>query len=503
MMKILYDKHIEEYYILPFKDMVTDLRSVKKHVYEPGDVILVKSYGDTDQHIWKHFLKIIKYMDIPTFFINIETSNTTLEDDLNKLCEEIIPRDGKIKVSLTHGAPVVSQPYINNFDIPDTICPYPFVNVDIRNNGNITPCCVHIDNENKFNCNASKDSISNYLDSDGLKDLKDDFLNGNRPIGCQPCWTFEDQNVPSMRTKASTVMQDKVFEINYHSTSKDVFALDLKLGTTCNLKCRICGPNLSSSWYQEIKHNFPETDKLPLIKKMDWLIDNSNDFWKEITSHLHNIGYISMQGGEPFLDRKHYVLLEYLIKNNQTSTYIHYNTNGSIYPSELIEILNKFDRVGISFSIDNIAQKFDYERFGSNWDIVSTNLKKFSNLNRSKFTFDLHPTISVLNILDADDIKTLADELDFGIYFNRLDTPDYFNVLNIPAGKRNFVINRLNQSKHKIVTDLTTMLSSEVVYNLNQEFWLEINRIDKVRKENFVTTYPEMSALMRSDDRNL
>jgi hypothetical protein len=38
-----------------------------------------------------------------------------------------------------------------------------------------------------------------------------------------------------MRTKASTVMQDKVFEINYHSTSKDVFALDLKLGTTCNL----------------------------------------------------------------------------------------------------------------------------------------------------------------------------------------------------------------------------------------------------------------------------
>ena len=109
----------------------------------------------------------------------------------------------------------------------------------------------------------------------------------------------------------------------------------------------------------------------------------------------------------------------------------------------------------------------------------------------------------MLNILDADDIKTLADELDFGIYFNRLDTPDYFNVLNIPAGKRNFVINRLNQSKHKIVTDLTAMISTEVVYNLNQEFWLEINRIDKVRKENFATTYPEMSALMRSDDRNL
>ena len=75
--------------------------------------------------------------------------------------------------------------------------------------------------------------------------------------------------------------------------------------------------------------------------------------------------------------------------------------------------------------------------------------------------------------------------------------------MNIPAGKRNFVINRLNQSKHKIVTDLTAMISTEVVYNLNQEFWLEINRIDKVRKENFVTTYPEMSALMRSDDRNL
>ena len=201
------------------------------------------------------------------------------------------------------------------------------------------------------------------------------------------------------------------------------------------------------------------------------------------------------------LDRKHHKLLEYLLAEGKFDTFIHYNTNGTIFPDNLIEkLLSNFNHVGISFSIDNISDKFNYERFGNkNWDVTYNILKKFSQLDRDKFKLDLYPTFSVFNILDIENIKNLADELDFGIHFGFVEFPNYFSVMNIPLAGRQYIINKLKKSKHDIVAQIANNLDSNIYYNVSKEFWNEINRIDKVRGQCFADTYPIMNKIMRID----
>ena len=78
--------------------MFYDLKAIKRNVYQPGTQILVKSFGKTDQHIWKHFFKIIKILDIPAFFIQVQTNNSELKSLLYSLIEKVIPWEKKINV---------------------------------------------------------------------------------------------------------------------------------------------------------------------------------------------------------------------------------------------------------------------------------------------------------------------------------------------------------------------------------------------------------------------
>lgn len=502
-METLFNRDINEYYNLPWERMFYDLKAIKRNVYQPGTQVLVKSFGKTDQHIWKHFFKIIKILDIPAFFIQVQTNNSELKSLLDSLIEKVIPGEEKINVIFKQQESINTEPHVNNFNIPDTICLMPFVNLELGR-PKFRACCQikkNLADENGNNFSVYDHNFTEVFNSQSLKNLRTAFLNGEKLVECSRCWEPEQYGRASMRTSLKHHADFGVQELttNYHSPDTKLTALDIKLTTLCNLKCRICDSSKSSAWYQEIKHNF--SDKLPKIKSTDWLDNNDSIFWQSLKNNLSDIQYITFSGGEPLLDRKHHKLLEYLLAEGKSDTFIHYNTNGTIFPDNLIEkLLSNFNHVGISFSIDNISDKFNYERFGNkNWDVTYNILKKFSQLDRDKFKLDLYPTFSVFNILDIENIKNLADELDFGIHFGFVEFPNYFSVMNIPLAGRQYIINKLKKSKHDIVAQIANNLDSNIYYNVSKEFWNEINRIDKVRGQCFADTYPIMNKIMRID----
>jgi organic radical activating enzyme len=82
----------------------------------------------------------------------------------------------------------------------------------------------------------------------------------------------------------------------------------------------------------------------------------SAEFWTDLDQHLDNIRYIEFTGGEPFMIREHFQLLQKLVDTGRAAQVeIHYNTNGTQYPEEGEEIWKHFKNVEIALSIDDVA----------------------------------------------------------------------------------------------------------------------------------------------------
>ena len=111
---IIYNKDITDYYVQPFADMYNDLSAIKKDEYTI-ERIVVTAYGTTDEGIWKHFLNIVKTIDIPIFFITVKTNCTYTKQLVEKLCGQIIPYENTIKVTID-STNLKQTPINNKFD---------------------------------------------------------------------------------------------------------------------------------------------------------------------------------------------------------------------------------------------------------------------------------------------------------------------------------------------------------------------------------------------------
>ena len=124
-------------------------------------------------------------------------------------------------------------------------------------------------------------------------------------------------------------------------------------------------------------------------------------FWNNLRELLPNIKYFEFTGGEPFMIQEHFDLLQYAVDQGYAKNIdIHYNTNGTQWP-DAHELWSHFKRVDIAFSIDNVEDRFEYERYGANWNEVTTNITKFHQLRDqypNKITTQVCMTINIQNV---------------------------------------------------------------------------------------------------------
>ena len=488
---IIYNKDITDYYVQPFADMYYDLSAIKKDEYT-NERIVVTAYGTTDEGIWKHFLNIVKTIDIPIFFITVKTNCTKTKQLVEKLCGQIIPYENTIKVTID-STNFKQTPINNKFDYSEHMCLNPFMNLEIDVDGSITSCCV-IDKGSKelpTLPNIKSTTLKHALNSEYIKKIKEDFLQGKKPGYCDTCWKNEDVGITSKRQSDQYYFKDLLYTTEYKQKS-NLVALDMKLGFACNLKCRICGHSNSSAWYAEDK----KFETVPALEEIDYGFTLNRNFWIDQIDNLENVKYLTFAGGEPFLDKTHIHLLKKLVDTGRTDIFIHYNTNGTQYNKDIIQALDNFDKVGISFSIDNVGEKFDYERNGSNWYVVADNIQKYSKLDKKRYVLDVFPTVSVFNILDLDSVLDICTQYDFGYELNFVQTCNHFSLYNIPFDKRDKVIEHLSKSKYEIVKAIIAKLQENIYYNLQEKFWTEIDIIDIRRNQNFRQTYPLIANIM-------
>jgi MoaA/NifB/PqqE/SkfB family radical SAM enzyme len=334
-------------------------------------------------------------------------------------------------------------------------CVLPWVSLETSPIGTVRPCCLAEEeivdiHGNKFDLGHCAE-LADVQDSNYMRDLRQQFLNQQQPKTCKKCWTEEDAGRTSKRMHTLDRLKHLIPDSEWSKDSKPLMFLDLKLGNICNLKCRICGSWSSSTFAVEEVEFAPIAEKkrghhYQMLKQGAWA-RNNKDFWNEINSMSDQIRYLEFTGGEPFMIKEHFHFLERIVDMGIAGQVeIHYNTNGTQFPEGAEDIWQHFKLVEIAFSIDDVGNRFEYQRANANWDQVEYNIARFMSMRdrHSNLQLQVCITVNVFNVMYLEDVANWADKQGFDfIYWNMLHQAQYHSIGSLPDSAKQLVKQRL------------------------------------------------------------
>jgi len=370
-----------------------------------------------------------------------------------------------------------------------SFCVAPWKNFCIEPDGFVRPCCYFSHDRNLMPYIENK-TIGEIYNSQYFKDLRNQFLKGEKPDTCKRCWDIEQSGSESHRIKHNNIEK---FDINeFTETAEYPTRFDLKLSNICNLKCRNCN-GYSSSLIEKEEKKFTKERRNYLLSNK--ILGTRNE--KEFIDYINNITFIELTGGEPFVSPENRNLIFKLAELDVAKNiHLAITTNGTTFDRKIIENLNQFKKVDIAFSLDDIYERAEYARHGHSFDSIVENLKTaISELDSNKIKLRVHNTVGLMNIYYLTEfiefMETEFPEISYG--FSPLDTPAILNVKNLSPRIKSEIFVKLYNQSHKLKEIIKYMLSEDSLYcyeSMNA-FLSKMRILDLKRKESFEDTYPE------------
>ena len=453
-----------------------------------------------------------------------------------------------------------------------TWCPLPWVSQELTNNGNLRVCAPSksskskgvLKNEKGEIYNVTKDDLEEAGNSLTLKKMRLQILKGEYPEQCVRCHKEEASGISSRRMFEVVNCKDFIsFEKAAQTTSPEgevdrskypIVHYELRLGNHCNLKCRMCGPTDSDSWYSDtVKvwgvNIFKDSHgQVELIKKdrdlyetknkdYDWI--NSNHFWNQIQKNIPNIKFLHITGGEPLLIKKHYEFLSMIVKKGYAKNItIDYNSNLTFLPDKALELWSYFKKIQIAVSIDGYGKVNDYIRYPSQFKKIEKNLEKLDQSSNNNYSLQIAGTVQVYNIFYLTDFIEWKLKKHFHhvnsinkgysiLNLHPLFNPSFLNVKILPKKSKdqikekflNFLISLKDitakegysqKDSLKIQNLAKKMLHSYLNY-MYAEDWSHIipkfikytKSLDQIRKQKMELALPELYDSLKSSKIDL
>lgn len=396
-----------------------------------------------------------------------------------------------------------------------TICALPWTHLNIDPNGDVYPCCLTTFHGQKLG-NLNLDSVENIWNSDSMKSLRLEMMQGKKPKICSICFDRESATGQSVRIYNNREFKDVVRSIP-EITSSDGSVKEMKLkywdfrfSNICNFKCRSCVPNLSSSWIPDArKLGLQEIDtKIFEIKHI-----NNSSVYKFIDENIDHVEKIYFAGGEPLLMDEHWYVINRLIEKKKFNVKLYYSTNLSNleYKNQKITDLWKLwpqGKIEICPSIDEIDDRAELIRSGTDWSKVEKNLISVSQIKNIFIKPSI--TVSVFNVSRITEIidrllklNVITNKSNFHI--NLLQTPIYYHVSLLSRDHKQSLIKHLESYIGNYETDITyhfSYLINELNKKTNDsdlEKFREITKkLDEIRNEDTAAIIPEISYLLNT-----
>jgi MoaA/NifB/PqqE/SkfB family radical SAM enzyme len=386
-------------------------------------------------------------------------------------------------------------------------CIAPFTQITFGPTGGYSPCP-------EIGGRPWQDKTANVIkmwNSEEFNELRTSFLNNEKNTICTRCWNQEDSGSPSLRKRLLTNSPNKKFkkgelipflESGYTEGPSQI---NIMVGNICNLRCRICRTGSSFTFgtegkYYKKKYNVNNIYE-PKRKKSTKLSEENID---QIFNIGKNLERIEFYGGEPLLDVPTLSLLERLIESGQSKRItLFYNTNCVVAPTEQhYRLWNQFKSLEFNFSIDDIGERFTYNRHPGKWEEAVANINAIRTHNwkiSTKFTAIC--TIGNLNIFYLPELLDAVEELELPYFLNTVFGPEYYDITFLPTTIKKKIVEKLKTYKDITkIQFLINMLASPENLDHWEDFKFWTRAKDEYRKENFAQTYPEFYNVCKEAD---
>jgi MoaA/NifB/PqqE/SkfB family radical SAM enzyme len=386
-----------------------------------------------------------------------------------------------------------------------TYCSLPWIHLATHPDGGATLCCVS-DHRNAASrarnfeplqyLDVNNNTIDSIMNSDYYKQTRSEMLNNKIPHACQRCYTEESNGVRSKRVEenerlgftedmARAITQDDgTIPVNFKF-------VELRLGNLCNLKCRTCNPMSSTNWiqpYQKLQ------EELKFVTHYDRKINSSwtesDEFWDDLFKHSEDLQLIYVNGGEPTLVEKHWKYLEELIKrglNKQITLW--YNINMTNLPDKLIELWKEFKRVQVTCSIDDLGERNDYIRAGSEWNTVISNLDKIQSYPWIEAS--ICQTVGWMNVYYVNDFIKYMRSRNLHVHLNYVYDPEFLSIKALPTQMKQIVLDRCTDLNEWEFNSLRSQFIDQYDPTLYQRGVEYNNWLDNNNRTSFANVFPE------------
>lgn len=396
-----------------------------------------------------------------------------------------------------------------------TFCILPWLHSAIEADGRAFPCCLST--REKAIGHLHQNSLGEIYNSPAYKTLRKDMLEGKKVASCTHCYDIEKCGGTSLRQDSNRDFQNEI-EKRIAQTAPDgglpelnITSLDLRFSNACNFKCRTCGPNSSSSWYEDFNQLTPSEKFTKILRPTK----TKEEFWSMMDPMLPTLKKIYFAGGEPLLEPDHYLMLDKLLALKNTDLTLHYNTNFSAIKlgnKITFDYWKQFSDVSLFLSYDGFGKKGEYIRSGMDWKKIQENHRQMQSHSHVKYY--ITPTVSVLNAFHLPEFfshlieeELITDGSQVGL--NIVHHPTFYNVTIFSQGEKkalrdlyqNFIEKKLKTYKIQNIEHLIQQL--QMVLNYAEEktdespsdrkmFLMQTVSLDKVRQERMLALFPEL-----------
>ena len=326
--------------------------------------------------------------------------------------------------------------------------------------------------------------------------VKNDIRVGQKNSLCKTCWTIEETNDYSERIRAITSWQitsddssltDFITEKKYSPE----FNIGIKFSNFCNLACRSCNINVSSTFASTVGNT-----TVPFSITND--ISNDPDKWKLVIDCINevlknnqyvNIGLI---GGESMIQPGAIKLVEYLaaqgvcdrITLGMTSNFTNLNR-------QIVDHFDKFRKVTLTASIDSTDENYHYVRWPAKFPKIQGHLNEVAELQKQNSNIEL----TIASVFGLNNIFYIDEYLDFlarsleqnsntQVHVLFLKSPELMSIENLPTKYRPMLLEKIRSALLHPVVELNNvagmklflqgveqfLTTDRVVYNLFEDF---------------------------------
>jgi MoaA/NifB/PqqE/SkfB family radical SAM enzyme len=345
----------------------------------------------------------------------------------------------------------------DQFKNHQSVCALPWNGIFVNPDGNVSNCAVIQQPLGNINSEALP---AHFFNETSIA-IRTDMINGIRHKRCNACYSVEDNTGPGEENhsnrswyKKQTLKFYKNYEIFNQPNKFEPTILDLRWRNTCNQACVYCGPDLSSLWENLLSKDSGISNTENLTRSKEYIFNN-----------LENVKHVYLAGGEPLLMKDNEEILTRLLSIDPTID-IRINSNISNIRTPVFELLQKFENVKWTISVDSIGELFEYMRWPGNWNQFVENLLKVQQQVGDQINFNM-----VWCILNSVEIFDAIDHLlNIGFHENmfivqNLNFPPQLSVLHLPEKEKSVIKNLISERMTRCNPSWWLYKSLQSMYN--------------------------------------